>query len=466
MFLKNLQMTRQTLTLSLLFLSQAYYVLESRSLDLKVDLPPEAGMKPVLYYNPIVNHVPDTNSFKSSQKKEELDSKNQKKNAQKILKQEQEIIEDISYANKLGDIPPPPQSLSNSKNKVGANKQIQNVETQNSKSNLSKTRQMRDDNSILEQPNLLTSSPSMDYGKDPFPMLPCIENNVKFWGRVYTEIDLNEAFLHDKNNLAKVYASVTLPQNKTQRSEFMDKERKKYAKILDNISNKLKVPQNKWTKEERRIAKLFKKTELTYHNLQDAITNLRFQTGLKSQFDAGVQRSINYLPSVYPIVKQSGLPIELALLPHVESSYNSKAGSKVGAMGLWQIMPATMRMFEGADAVNKRTDPALSTRAAMKILKSDYAKIQNWPLTLTAYNHGVNGMLRAIDETGSRDLCKVIDHYSSPSFRFASSNFYAQFLAARKVAMHKYTVLAKKGKGGSSLVLRRTVLSAKGGSLK
>jgi membrane-bound lytic murein transglycosylase D len=442
MFLKNLQMTRNSLITSILLLSNAAIITKSYSLDLKVDLPPNAGKEPILYYNPIVRQQVDEKSAKSNKK--------------------QDALKDISYPSDIYAVPAPPPSLVSEKNNFSSKMKRDPSKLKN---NIVMSRQMRNDPFAQEQ-EIMHVVADTTLNNDPFPMLNCIKDNVIFWGRVYTEIDLNEAFLHDKNDLSRVYASISLPQNKTQRSILMKSERKKYMQILDSLSKKTKMSPKKWTIEERKIAKLFKRLELTSKNLKEAKANLRFQTGLKSQFEAGLQRSINYLPSVYPIVKQSGLPLELALLPHVESSYNSKAGSKVGAKGLWQIMSGTMRMFEGAAAVNKRTDPVFSTKVAMKILKSDYAKIKNWPLTLTAYNHGVYGMLRAIDETGSRDLCKVIDHYSSPSFQFASSNFYAQFLAAKQAAMKRYAVLAKKGRGESSLVLRRTVLSAKGGALK
>lgn len=460
MFLKNLQMTCSTLITSLLLLSQTIIIAKSFSLDLKVDLPPDAGKKPVLYYNPIVNQQADTKSTQVTKNKEGMIQKKQ----QNIQKSTPLIGgKDNSSSGEVDELPPPPSALLLEKNEFSKK---EGSKKSKEKNNIVKSRQMRDE-SFDQEKEIMDVAFVPALTKDPFPMLSCIEDNVKFWSRVYTEIDVNEAFLHDKNDLSRVYLTVVLPQGRTQRSVFMDNERLKYMKILDDLSKKIKLSPKRWTKDERKVAKLFKKGELTSKNLQEAKANLRFQTGIKSQFEAGVQRSINYLPSVFPIVKKSGLPIELALLPHVESSYNSRAGSKVGAMGLWQIMPSTMHMFEGAAAVNKRTDPVISTRAAMKILKSDFDKIQNWPLTLTAYNHGVNGMLRAIDETGSRDLCKVIDHYNSPSFQFASSNFYAQFLAAKKVAMQRYAVLAKKkGKGESSLVLRRTVLSSKGGSLK
>lgn len=156
--------------------------------------------------------------------------------------------------------------------------------------------------------------------------------------------------------------------------------------------------------------------------------------------------------------------MDLAYLPHVESSYNARAGSKVGALGLWQLMPSTMRSLEGKQAVYQRTDPSVSTKAAMKLLKMNYEKTGSWPLALTAYNHGANGVVRAIEETKSRDLCKIIEHYDSPSFKFASSNFYAQFLAARKVAMKKYKTIASTQNNDSQL--KQNLLTATGGTLR
>jgi membrane-bound lytic murein transglycosylase D len=239
----------------------------------------------------------------------------------------------------------------------------------------------------------------------------------------------------------------------------MNREKEKYMNILESLSQKLKTPRHKWRPEEMKVAKLFKKEKLTVKNLKNAKENLRFQTGLKSRFEEGIKRSIQYLPELYPIVRDSLLPRDLILLPHVESSYNANAGSRAGALGLWQIMPFTMKFYGGSGSVQKRTDPSFSTKIAMKILKADYDKIQNWPLTLTAYNYGVNGILKAIEKTGSRNLCRVIDYYESPSFKFASSNFYAQFLAARKVALNRYKLLSQKGKSASKTVLQKTFFS-------
>ena len=97
----------------------------------------------------------------------------------------------------------------------------------------------------------------------------------------------------------------------------------------------------------------------------------------------------------------------------------------------------------GRSAIDKRTEPHTATQAATKLLKQNYRATGSWPLALTAYNHGLNGVLRAVRSTNSTDLCKIIERYDSRSFRFASSNFYAQFLAARQVALQRYSELSK-----------------------
>jgi len=308
---------------------------------------------------------------------------------------------------------------------------------------------------------------SMDPAVEPrgdanFPELACIKENVDFWEKVYSDIDVNEGIVHDRTNLGRVYAVVNLPHGERAKSIFLKREKRLIESQLISLAKKLRS-QVTLTPSEKTLAKLFPKKNLTYKFLIEATSNIRIQTGLKSQFTAGVRRSMNYMSVIFPIVKNNGLPIDLAYLPHVESSYNSGAGSKVGALGLWQLMPSTMRSLEGRNAVYRRTDPSVSTKAAMKLLKMDYDKTGSWPLALTAYNHGLNGITHAIQETKSRDLCKIIEHYDSPSFKFASSNFYAQFLAARKVAKRKYKILANTQRNS---ILKQNLLTATGGTFR
>jgi membrane-bound lytic murein transglycosylase D len=97
-------------------------------------------------------------------------------------------------------------------------------------------------------------------------------------------------------------------------------------------------------------------------------------------------------------------------------------------------MPATGREYMRVDdQVDERRDPLLATAAAAALLKRNYEVLGDWPLAVTAYNHGRAGMVRAVDAVGSRDLVKIIRHYQGPGFKFASRNFYAELLAAVQV---------------------------------
>jgi membrane-bound lytic murein transglycosylase D len=158
--------------------------------------------------------------------------------------------------------------------------------------------------------------------------------------------------------------------------------------------------------------------------------NIRQQRGIKEKFKSGVVRSGRYLGAMEEIFRSDGLPPELALLPHVESSFDYQSRSSKGAAGIWQFMPSTGRRFLRIDTyVDERLDPLRATEAAAHFMKENYERLGNWPLAITAYNHGPNGMARAREGIGP-DLLDIITEYESPSFGFASKNFYAEFLAA------------------------------------
>ena len=96
------------------------------------------------------------------------------------------------------------------------------------------------------------------------------------------------------------------------------------------------------------------------------------------------------------IFSKAKLPLELTVLPHVESSFQVNAYSSAGAAGIWQFTRGTGRLFMniGYD-VDERRDPILSTIAAAKLLKLNFKALQSWPLAITAYNHGTQGMKNA-----------------------------------------------------------------------
>jgi len=90
------------------------------------------------------------------------------------------------------------------------------------------------------------------------------------------------------------------------------------------------------------------------------------------------------------------------LLAHVESSFDVTASSKAGAAGMWQFTRATGKKYLTVNRVlDERRDPIRASEAAAKLLKQNYERLRNWPMALTAYNHGVAGVLRAKEAMGT-----------------------------------------------------------------
>ncbi|MGB7568444.1 MAG: transglycosylase SLT domain-containing protein [Chitinivibrionales bacterium] len=261
-----------------------------------------------------------------------------------------------------------------------------------------------------------------------------LKDNVTFWKKIYTEINLHEGVLHDMDYPLVIYKKVTLDQTSGwSSSRFIESQKDLIASCLKHIETQ---PESTWTDDEKTIARLYK-DHAPQGALAGAHDRVRFQLGQKERFRQGLERSTAYLDTIRSIFSQHHVPMRLAYLPHVESSFNAEAYSKVGAAGLWQFMRSTGRLFLKVNyLVDERRDPILATFAAAKLLQGNYQEVQSWPLAITAYNHGLNGMKRAVETTGSRDIGVIINNYSSPSFQFASKNFYACFLAASDIAMH------------------------------
>ncbi|MBC7983880.1 MAG: LysM peptidoglycan-binding domain-containing protein [Candidatus Obscuribacterales bacterium] len=265
----------------------------------------------------------------------------------------------------------------------------------------------------------------------PFVRPPELERDILFWQRVYTEAGTDGGFIHDDAYLDVVYERLTFSADisSAARAKRVDAAKDKYAAIL----RKLAGGTDGLTAEEQRVRDLWPKSA-SRNTLVAAAGRVRFQLGQANRFKEGLVRSGQWRPQIQKIFERQGLPTELAALPHVESSFNPYAYSKVGAAGMWQFMRSTGRRFLRIDSsVDERLDPYKSSEAAASFLKQNYSILGKWPLALTAYNHGPAGMRRAVDRLGTDDIAVIVREYESRTFGFASRNFYLAFLAALEI---------------------------------
>jgi membrane-bound lytic murein transglycosylase D len=261
-------------------------------------------------------------------------------------------------------------------------------------------------------------------GSAEFPVPDSIRPAIAFWTKVYTEVDTGHGYLHDSVNLNIIYE--TLPRD----SKLIEAQRKAIQADLKVLASGRR--QGLSSSQQRLLQLWGEKT--SNGRFAEAAENVRWQLGQSDRYRAGLVRSGAYRPYIDQVVREMGLPPELATLPHVESSFHPGAQSSVAATGMWQFMRETAQRFMRVDSVvDDRLDPWTSTVAAMKMLKSNYELLGTWPLALTGYNHGPNGVARAVRDAGTNDIGRIISEYKGPRFGFASRNFYPQFIAALEV---------------------------------
>lgn len=270
-----------------------------------------------------------------------------------------------------------------------------------------------------------------------------LEPRVAFWRDVFTRYGADDVILHDTDDLRLVYEVVEF-QDGVRRSRAASRRQRRTVRArmhrLSDAMNRLRThgpnPKNP-DAVQRGILKVVRAAGLQpsralFGKLRH---NIHAQRGVKERFRKGIIRSGRYLKTMETIFESHGLPKELVRHPHVESSFNYASRSSKGAAGIWQFMPRTGKAYKlrVGRSIDERLDPIAATDGAARYLKDAYRKLGNWPLAVTSYNHGQAGMARAKRRHGP-NLVTIIDKYKSRSFRYASKNFYAEFLAAVEVS--------------------------------
>lgn len=171
-----------------------------------------------------------------------------------------------------------------------------------------------------------------------------------------------------------------------------------------------------------------------------------FQTRLRDYIQASLDRGSQYLPMIQNVFRGEGLPLDLAYIPIIESSFKTNALSRASAKGPWQFMKATAQE-NGLTTnwfIDERSDPEKATIAAAQYLKTLSQMFDNdWDLVLAAYNGGPGRILRAEKRAEATDFWKLSasTRYLPKETREYVPMIYAAMIIARNPAEYGFEAI-------------------------
>jgi membrane-bound lytic murein transglycosylase D len=172
--------------------------------------------------------------------------------------------------------------------------------------------------------------------------------------------------------------------------------------------------------------------ELEDSNSPLVIKHVRYYSSRPDYVDRMMSRSSRYLFYIVEEVERRKMPMELALLPFIESAFNPEAFSRAKASGMWQFMPATGKDFKLTQNVfrDERRDVIQSTDAALDYLQRLYKMFGDWELALAAYNWGEGNVSKAIKRNQAK---KLPTNYASLKMPDETRNYVPKLLAIKNI---------------------------------
>jgi membrane-bound lytic murein transglycosylase D len=287
-----------------------------------------------------------------------------------------------------------------------------------------------------------------------FKVTENLKRRVLFWMEVYGKYSKQLKVIHDRDNPALIYGYMDFRALYRALGNTKQADRKALnleKVILKNIATKLSMalspnydPEILSPKEKEEI-KTFLSSSGAYGQteVKTLVANLRSQTGQRDEFLQALKRSFQLLPHIETVFRRKGLPVALARIPFVESSFNAKATSSVGAVGIWQFMPETARQMIGGEDESNWYDPLKQTQSAAKLLTIFKSLLPDWGTTVTAYNSGVGRIQKLLKKYKLKRVDGLIAIDSEDGLGFAGQNFFSEFLAAHLVEAYKERIFPK-----------------------
>ena len=171
----------------------------------------------------------------------------------------------------------------------------------------------------------------------------------------------------------------------------------------------------------------FKVTKEVHQYLKQYLVTYRYSS------EQLIGRSLYYFPQIEQMISDKNLPDEIKYLAIIESSLKPSARSGVGAVGLWQFMRPTGRMYglHIGNEVDERKDPEKSTDAALRYLSDLNDRFGDWTLALAAYNCGPGNVSKAMRRSGGKDYWSIRNYLPKET-----RNYLPKFIAMAYLMNH------------------------------
>lgn len=303
-----------------------------------------------------------------------------------------------------------------------------------------------------------------------------LRSRVAFWIDIYARFTSEYRVIHDKDNPEIIYGYLdfrplyrSMPKGMAHARAHQIEERV-IRELKERIAEAMevnKVREPHLSEQEKKDLRAL----LADHGIKTAsdalrpIKRVRAQTGQKDHFLKGIYRSQKLMANVEQIFREKNLPVGLARLPFVESAYNRGAVSKVGAIGMWQFLPETARLFAPRSTWNELSDPLKQSKSAAKMFSILHGKFDDWGLAVTAYNSGAVRVKRIADTNSASDVEKMLRiPLKKGNLGFAGNNFYCEFLAALYVENYKDRLFTQQEAQLARIDMPRRIQSLFGGN--